>query len=505
RDSAAPAGSQQGIQPVEFRLEKRKRGGRDDEKKQKVKVSQEALDKLFKLACDNMVKDCAKKAVDNYKNQATKANQPTLQILHEATKKNSWLEKRCQEAKWKKSVVSIGPRLKTDEYTVHITGSIIPQGPTRKGHHAFSEYERQKEDMKNRKQRDSDKPYRRNLATAEMNQSIISYEHRSLTKQVISLACGGDCGACGGGDCGACSGGDCGACSGGDCGVLQPPQAPQSPPLQAPQSPPLQAPQSPPPQVPQSPPLQVLQSPPLQVPQSPPPQAPQSPLQLLLIQQTLKLAELTAARTQAASGTNRGGGKRSDKPTKKKAIPEWGGFTVEDSTERLDISKLIANQQVGKKQVVFAGTDYGIKKMSETCALTQEEVEAYIGRSEATPEDGNATPVTLDSIKLPKSHKITAQQINAISYSRKAGKRRENRIKIRRNIQTAHDELSTIKSAQNMAGIDKACGIQMRWNWTLREFERSKVRIRYLHNQRIRTNRTWKKMAAERRYVQERA
>jgi len=68
--------------------------------------------------------------------------------------------------------------------------------------------------------------------------------------------------------------------------------------------------------------------------------------------------------------------KREDKAT----TATWSRFTVEDATEHLDISQLITNCRGKNRQVVFAGTDYGVSKMSETCAQTLAEIETHINR-----------------------------------------------------------------------------------------------------------------------------
>ena len=44
----------------------------------------------------------------------------------------------------------------------------------------------------------------------------------------------------------------------------------------------------------------------------------------------------------------------------------WSDFKVEDRTESLDIRELVTNYRGKRRQVVFAGTDYGVVTMSET-------------------------------------------------------------------------------------------------------------------------------------------
>lgn len=63
----------------------------------------------------------------------------------------------------------------------------------------------------------------------------------------------------------------------------------------------------------------------------------------------------------------------------KDTIPTWNWPMAEDSTRRLDISKLLAAQSPNKV-VVFAGTDYGLRRMSETVVQTYQEIQAHINR-----------------------------------------------------------------------------------------------------------------------------
>ena len=62
-------------------------------------------------------------------------------------------------------------------------------------------------------------------------------------------------------------------------------------------------------------------------------------------------------------------------------VPIWNWPMAEDSTRYLDISKLQAQTaQHPDKVIVFAGTDYGIRRMSETVAQTYNEIQAHINR-----------------------------------------------------------------------------------------------------------------------------
>jgi hypothetical protein len=119
---------------------------------------------------------------------------------------------------------------------------------------------------------------------------------------------------------------------------------------------------------------------------------------------------------------------------------------------------------------------------------------------------------SLQEVKLPSSFKITAQQINDASHERRTRKRREKRLKHPNNkkAQQALGVLSekeqVLGTAQTMAEIDSAHKVHRGLRKDLRAFEFSKARLRDQHNLRLRSVRTWAKLAAaERKYVQEHA
>ncbi|KAF9533037.1 hypothetical protein BGW38_010495, partial [Lunasporangiospora selenospora] len=95
--------------------------------------------------------------------------------------------------------------------------------------------------------------------------------------------------------------------------------------------------------------------------------------------------------------------------------------TVEDATERLDIS------QLSKDEIVFAGTDPGVVKMSVTCPMTVQEIETHVNRfhllqeqvdvsmeaSSSKEHSGILTSPRSQSLpKESKAYTITAGQIN---------------------------------------------------------------------------------------------
>lgn len=72
--------------------------------------------------------------------------------------------------------------------------------------------------------------------------------------------------------------------------------------------------------------------------------------------------------------------RKSNKASKTQdTVPSWSWPMAEDSVKRLDISKL-QKAQGQDKVIVFAGTDYGIRRMSETVPQTYNEIQAHINR-----------------------------------------------------------------------------------------------------------------------------
>jgi hypothetical protein len=117
---------------------------------------------------------------------------------------------------------------------------------------------------------------------------------------------------------------------------------------------------------------------------------------------------------------------------------------------------------------------------------------------------------SLADIKLPRSFKITAPQINEVSHTRRNMRRRENRLKqgtngkTRKALEVLAEKKQILEAAQSMTEIDEAHNVRRALREDLRSFEVSKPRLKDQHNHRLRTTRTWAKLAAaERRYVQE--
>lgn len=116
----------------------------------------------------------------------------------------------------------------------------------------------------------------------------------------------------------------------------------------------------------------------------------------------------------------------------------------------------------------------------------------------------------LNQVKLPPSHKITAPMIDDVSHTRKIARRREKWLKGNETVKAALEELSkpenVFQGARFIQEVDDSHKVRSKHRELLRGFEHSGKRLKDLHNQRLRTKRTWSKVAAaERRYVQDHA
>lgn len=84
-----------------------------------------------------------------------------------------------------------------------------------------------------------------------------------------------------------------------------------------------------------------------------------------------------AAGTSQSTTRTRGGGSASQIAN---TAPTWDRPTVEDRTLSLDISALIQTSDGNSKLIAFAGTDYGVRTMSETVPQTLNEIRAHLNR-----------------------------------------------------------------------------------------------------------------------------
>lgn len=117
----------------------------------------------------------------------------------------------------------------------------------------------------------------------------------------------------------------------------------------------------------------------------------------------------------------------------------------------------------------------------------------------------SSQPSPVSKLKLPKSFKMTAPQVNEISHTRKRMRRRENRLKNKGNIDVKaaligiSEQEHVLKTAQNMEEIDSVHRYHLSERDKLRAFEFSRNSLKDRHNQHLRTERAWAILASEER------
>ncbi|KAG0353864.1 hypothetical protein BGZ54_002000, partial [Gamsiella multidivaricata] len=116
------------------------------------------------------------------------------------------------------------------------------------------------------------------------------------------------------------------------------------------------------------------------------------------------------------------------------------------------------------------------------------------------------------AMRLPKSNKMTARQVDDIPYTRRIAKTPEKRLSQQENnsIQAAYQEISKRENSLTETIIIKetntAHDARKDIRGILQAFESSSGRQKELHTQHLRTTRAWAKLCAkERPYVRQRA
>ncbi|KAG0370892.1 hypothetical protein BGZ54_003022 [Gamsiella multidivaricata] len=116
------------------------------------------------------------------------------------------------------------------------------------------------------------------------------------------------------------------------------------------------------------------------------------------------------------------------------------------------------------------------------------------------------------AMKLPKSNRMTARQVDDISYIRRIAKKQERRSSQQenKNIQVVHQETpkreNLLTEAVTIKEIDAAYDARKGVRDILQVFESFSVRQKELHTQQLRTARARTKLCAkERSYVRQHA
>ncbi|KAF9575455.1 hypothetical protein EC968_003060 [Mortierella alpina] len=188
--------------------------------------------------------------------------------------------------------------------------------------------------------------------------------------------------------------------------------------------------------------------------------------------------------------------------------PTWRNSTVEDDVEHMDISTIMKESQDPRRFIVHSGTDYGLVKMSETVPVTEKRLEEHLQYFKRAKDPTIELPRWVSHV--PKSNKLTAQQVNSISHSRRMQKRREKRLRgelaVREALDTISQKQNSLSRATSLTEITNAHAARKEFRGIIRSFETSSRRTKDMHTQRLRTERSWQKLgAAERRHIQDAA
>ncbi|KAK3815084.1 MAG: hypothetical protein J3Q66DRAFT_343783 [Benniella sp.] len=189
------------------------------------------------------------------------------------------------------------------------------------------------------------------------------------------------------------------------------------------------------------------------------------------------------------------------------SVPTWEQPAVEDFCEYLDLTQL-AEGSTNNRAVVYGGTDYGVCKMSETVGMTEAELQRHINRyyqlhSDSTDNQG----MDLDQSRAMKPKTITADLLNDVSHTKAMLVRRQRRLEdnvgVKQAMQDVSEASKTVNLSMTMKTIDAAQAVRRNARSTLREFEWSGTQRKAKHHQQLQTTRAISKICAEeRRFVQ---
>ncbi|KAF9358967.1 hypothetical protein BGX26_000509 [Mortierella sp. AD094] len=141
-------------------------------------------------------------------------------------------------------------------------------------------------------------------------------------------------------------------------------------------------------------------------------------------------------------------------------VPTWNHYTVEDDVQHLDISQLTTNCRGGERMVVFSGSDYGLRTMSQTVAITRSRLEEHQNYYYSLTDPSVDAPSKVPHV--PASNAITAKQINDLSHTQKMSKRREKRLRkpenrdVREALEKISDKTHSLSLAVTKDDINKA-------------------------------------------------
>ncbi|KAI8360535.1 hypothetical protein B0O80DRAFT_398351, partial [Mortierella sp. GBAus27b] len=187
----------------------------------------------------------------------------------------------------------------------------------------------------------------------------------------------------------------------------------------------------------------------------------------------------------------------------KMSKPTRANPCTEDKAKFIDISEL------QDSNIVFGGTDYGLRTMSRTVPLTMDVIRAHQNRySILSSEDDDTADVPEEPVysPLPPSFSITAQQVDSTTHTVKVRRKRQRKLRNNDSVKSALQAVSTnsLKVVSSMSELDEAQETRRKHRPTIRAFETQPSLQHDRHHQELRTKRAIQKFAsAERRFLQD--
>ncbi|KAK3843841.1 MAG: hypothetical protein J3R72DRAFT_398754 [Linnemannia gamsii] len=208
-------------------------------------------------------------------------------------------------------------------------------------------------------------------------------------------------------------------------------------------------------------------------------------------------------------------------PPRPLSIPTWRRPCVEDRTENIRIEPMLQEMVEGQERwaIGVLADDPGLVTLQESTTQTLSDVVDHIRQYEVLTSNRFELLSVINDIELPKepedqeyssihpppTMRITASQINDLSFSHKHAKDREKTL--RANTETSEQvrlqyELlsqNPLTTATTLQQIDNAQEIRRNSREVLRPFENNNKRQKQRKIRRLRTSRTYATLAAEQR------
>ncbi|KAF9576093.1 hypothetical protein EC968_000161 [Mortierella alpina] len=230
---------------------------------------------------------------------------------------------------------------------------------------------------------------------------------------------------------------------------------------------------------------------------------------------------LTGAKT---AGKDKAGsaGHESERPITM-TKPTWDLPCAEDTPQHLDLQELLDSHRTKTatnrtRIIVPWAEDPGVKTLSENVFLTVEGITESINRyhllhdlekepvleklRELTPEQRQAVRQQAQNMKLPRAHRITARQVDEVSFGRHQRRTRERLLgkdthqDAKAALETISDPRSSLTTATTLEQVDAAVKTRTPVTRVLRRFNQDPVLVRLRRTGRHRQKRAWSRLAS---------